>query len=117
MPRTTTTVATRKSHKKILKQAKGGWGGRSRLYRTAKETVARSLAYATRDRRVRKREFRNLWIARINAGAKKLGISYSRFINGLKKASIKLDRKMLAEIAVRDKKTFEELVKVAKTNV
>lgn len=117
MPRTTTSVASRRRRKKILKMAKGARGGRSRLYRTAKETVARSLAYATRDRKVKKREFRSLWVIRINAEAKKLGISYNRFINGLKKANIKLDRKILAEIAVADKKAFAELVEVAKSNV
>ncbi|MCK4249014.1 MAG: 50S ribosomal protein L20 [Candidatus Omnitrophica bacterium] len=114
MPRTTGSVAARKRRKKVLKTAKGARGGRSKLYRTAKETVDRALAYATRDRRVKKRVFRNLWVIRINAAVTRLGFSYNRFINGLKKANIILDRKILAEIAVKDKEAFKELVELAK---
>jgi len=117
MPRAATNVASRNRRKKVLKAAKGARGARSRLYRTAKETLDKGLAYATRDRKVKKRVFRNLWIIRINAEAKKLGIAYNRFINGLKKAGIDLDRKILAEIAVKDKKAFAELVEVAKANL
>ena len=97
-----------------MKRAKGFWGGRHRLYRTARETVQRALAFATRDRRKKKRAFRNLWIIRINAACRKNEISYSRFISGLQRAKIALDRKSLAEIAARDEKTFKKLVDLAK---
>lgn len=101
--------------KKILKQAKGFYGGKSRNFRVAKEAVERSLLYAYRDRRNRKRDFRRLWIVRINAGARLNGLSYNRFMNGLAKAGCELNRKMLADLAVRDPEGFAELVKVAKT--
>ena len=114
MPRVKKTPASRKRRKKILKSAKGYRGGRSRLYRTAKETVQKALAYSYRDRKVKKRDFRKLWIVRINAQANKNGISYSKFINGLKQAKIAIDRKMLADLAVNDKKAFGELVKITK---
>ena len=114
MPRATRTPATRKRKKKFLKRAKGFWGGRHRLYRTARETVQRALAFATRDRRKKKRAFRNLWIIRINAACRKNGISYSSFIAGLRKAKVTLDRKSLAEIAARDGQAFKELVVLAK---
>ena len=100
--------------KKILKQAKGFYGGKSRNFRVAKEAVERSLLYAYRDRRNRKRDFRRLWIVRINAGARLNGLSYNRFMNGLSKSGSELNRKMLADLAVHDPGGFAELVKVAK---
>ncbi len=114
MPKVKKVPASRKRKKRFLKLAKGYRGGRSRLYRTARETVQRALAYATRDRKVRKRDFRKLWIARINAAAKQNGISYSRLMNGLKNSKVIIDRKMLAELAVNDAKAFKRLVKMAK---
>jgi large subunit ribosomal protein L20 len=114
MPRTKNTVAGRDRRKRVLKQAKGYRGGRRTLYRTARETVDRALVYAYRDRKQRKRHFRILWIARINAAARVNGLSYSRFINGLKKASVDIDRKMLAEMAVNDSDGFRKLTDVAK---
>ncbi|MDL2316178.1 50S ribosomal protein L20 [Desulfovibrio sp. OttesenSCG-928-A18] len=107
-------MAAHKRHKKYLDLAKGYRGARSKLYRTAREAVERALAYSYRDRKVRKREFRKLWILRINAGARESGLSYSRFMNGLKKAGIALDRKVLADLAVRAKADFAELVSMAK---
>jgi large subunit ribosomal protein L20 len=104
----------RKRRSKILKQAKGYWGARSRNYRTAKEAVERALLYAYRDRRVRKREFRKLWIIRIKAAAENNGLSYSRFIQGLKKHHIELDRKILADLAVHSPQTFLRLVEKVK---
>ena len=101
--------------KKILKLAEGYWGGKSRLHRTAKIQVEKSLQYAYRDRRQRKRQFRTLWIARINAAARLHGLTYSQFMNGIKRAGIELDRKVLADIAVRDPKAFTELVELAKS--
>ena len=101
-------------HKKILKQAKGYYGARSRVYRVAFQAVIKAGQYAYRDRRQRKRQFRQLWIARINAAARQNGISYSKFINGLKKASVEIDRKILADIAVFDKVAFTALVEKAK---
>jgi large subunit ribosomal protein L20 len=106
--------SSRKHKKKILKLAKGYYGAKHRVYRRAKEQVLRSLQYAYRDRKLRKREFRALWIQRINAAARANGISYSRFINGLRKAGIELDRKVLADIAVRDPEGFSKLVETAK---
>lgn len=114
MPRVSHAVASLKRKKRIFKKVRGFWGGRSRLYRTAKETLQRSMAFATRDRRDRKGVFRRLWITRINAACKEHDMSYSRFIDGLKKAKISIDRKMLAELAVNDRPAFTELVKVAK---
>lgn len=107
-------VASHRRHKKVLKKAKGQFGARSKLYRTARESVQKGMAYATRDRKRRKREFRNLWIARINAGCRAKGISYSKFMGGLKKKKVTIDRKMLAEIALRDKATFNKLVDLVK---
>jgi len=104
----------RKRRSKILKQAKGYWGARSRNYRTAKEAVERALLYAYRDRRVRKREFRKLWIIRIKAAAENNGLSYSRFIQGLKNNHIELDRKILADLAVHSPQTFLRLVEKVK---
>jgi large subunit ribosomal protein L20 len=97
-----------------MKQAKGFTGGRGKLYRTAKEAVDRSLSYAFRDRRARKRDFRKLWIARINAAARLNGMSYNRFINGLKKSNIEINRKVLAEMAVNDSEGFSKLAEIAK---
>ena len=114
MPRSTNTVASKRRKKKIFKRAKGFVSGRGKLLRTAKETVARAMAFATRDRKQRKRHFRALWTARINAGCRAGGMSYSRFINALMKANIRLNRKSLAEIAARDEKTFQEIVKLIK---
>ena len=106
-------VTAKARHKKILKQAKGYYGARSRVFRVAKQAVIKALQYAFRDRRQRKREFRALWIARINAAARLHGLSYSRFMNGLKKANITLDRKVLADLAVHDKVGFAKLAQQA----
>jgi len=107
-------VRTRARHKKILKLAKGYFGAKSKLYRTANEAVMKSLSYAYRDRKQKKREFRKLWIARINAAARMNGISYSRFMNALKKAGINLNRKVLADMAVNDANGFKMLVEKVK---
>lgn len=114
MPRVKRGTKARRRRKKVLKMAKGYFGAKSKLYRPANQAVMKSLHYAYRDRRAKKREFRKLWITRINAAARKDGLSYSRFINGLKKANIEIDRKMLADMAVRDENSFSELVSVAK---
>ncbi len=116
MPRATNSVARNRRKKKILKEARGQFGGRSKLYRTAKNAVERGWAYSYRDRRVRKRDFRRLWIARINAAARQNGLSYSRFVSGLKSAGVELNRKMLADLAVRDPAAFRELAEVARTH-
>ncbi|AAU93166.1 MULTISPECIES: 50S ribosomal protein L20 [Methylococcus] len=113
MARVKRGVIARARHKKVLKQAKGYYGARSRVYRVAKQAVIKAGQYAYRDRRQRKRQFRALWITRINAGAREFGLSYSRFISGLKKASIEIDRKVLADLAVRDKDAFAELARIA----
>ncbi|MBX5435998.1 MAG: 50S ribosomal protein L20 [Alicyclobacillaceae bacterium] len=105
---------TRRRHKKVLKLARGYFGSKHRLYRTAKQQVMKSLVYAYRDRRARKRDFRRLWIQRINAAARVNGLSYSRLVHGLKLAGVEVNRKMLAELAVADAKAFAELVNVAK---
>ncbi len=117
MARVKYAVASRRKRKRILKRAKGQYGARSRLYRTAKESVARALAYSYRDRKAKKRTFRRLWISRINAACKEHTLSYSRFIKGLRKAKTTLDRKVLAEIAVRDKLGFGKLVEIAKKSL
>ena len=116
MPLTRHSVASRSRRRKVLKQAKGYWGGRSRLFRTAREAVNRAQSYAYRDRRNRKRDFRRLWIARINAAARLNGISYSRLIHGLSLASIEVNRKILADMAVHDPAGFTALVEQAKTH-
>ena len=116
MPRATNNVAAHRRHKKYLRKARGNFGGLGRLYRTARETVQKGMTYAYRDWRVRKRDFRRLWIVRINAAAQTLGIRYGRFISGLKKAGVDLDRKVLADLAVRDEKAFAELVKIAQSS-
>lgn len=113
MPRATKGVASRRRRKKILKAAKGFYGGRRKLYRTAKETVQKGLTYAYAHRRRRKRDFRRLWITRINAAARIYGLSYNLFINGLKKAGVILDRKSLADMAVKDQESFAKLVELA----
>jgi large subunit ribosomal protein L20 len=114
MPRARNGVVTRRRRKRILKQAKGFIGSRRRLFKNAKETVMRGLDYAYRDRRTRKREFRALWIARINAAARQQGLPYSVLIAGLKKADIEVDRKILADLAVHDAAAFNRFVEVAK---
>lgn len=114
MARVKRGVTARARHKKVLKQAKGYYGARSRVYRVAAQAVTKAGQYAYRDRRQKKRQFRQLWIARINAASRMNGLSYSRFINGLKKASVEIDRKILADIAVHDKATFTALVSKAK---
>lgn len=114
MARVKRGVIARARHKKVLKQAKGYYGARSRVYRVAKQAVTKAGQYAYRDRRAKKRTFRQLWIVRINAAARQSGLSYSRFINGLKKASVEIDRKILADIAVHDQKGFAALVEKAK---
>ena len=114
MPRATNNPAAKQRRKKYLKRAKGFVGGKSRQYVMARESVDRALAYAYRDRRNKKREFRRLWITRINAAARLNGLSYSHFINGLKKAEIEVDRKMLADLAVHDIGAFNKLAEAAK---
>ncbi len=115
MPRATNNPAANHRRKKYLKRAKGFVGGRGSQYVMARETVDRALAYAYRDRRNKKRDFRRLWITRINAAARLNGMSYSHFINGLKKAEIEIDRKMLAELAVHDGQAFARLAEAAKS--
>ncbi|MBQ4133120.1 MAG: 50S ribosomal protein L20 [Desulfovibrionaceae bacterium] len=110
-------LAAHRRHKRYLAQAKGFRAGRHKLYRTAREAVERALCYAYRDRKVRKREFRKLWILRINAAARLGGLSYSRFMNGLSKAGVALDRKVLADLAVRQKEDFAKLVELAKAQL
>ncbi|MFG1498036.1 50S ribosomal protein L20 [Saccharospirillum sp. HFRX-1] len=114
MARVKRGVIARRRHKKILKQAKGYYGARSRVFRVAKQAVIKAGQYAYRDRRQRKRQFRALWIARINAEARVNGLSYSKFIAGLKKSSIEIDRKILADLAVHDKVAFTALTEKAK---
>ncbi|MEC7917334.1 MAG: 50S ribosomal protein L20 [Pseudomonadota bacterium] len=117
MARVKRGVQSKKRHKKILKQAKGYRGARSRTFKVAKQAVQRAGQYAYRDRRVKKRTFRSLWIIRINAAARENGLSYSKLISGLKKANIDLDRKTLAEIAVNDKEAFSLIAEKAKSNL
>ncbi len=114
MPRVKRGVTARRRHKKVLKQAKGYYGARSRVYRVAKQAVIKAGQYAYRDRRQRKRQFRALWIQRINAAARMHDLSYSRFMNGLKKAGIEIDRKMLADLAVHDLPAFGRLAEKAR---
>ena len=117
MSRVKRGVIARARHKKVLNAAKGYRGRRKNVYRVAKQAVMKAGQYAYRDRRQKKRQFRTLWIARINAGARELGLTYSRFMNGLKKASIELDRKVLADMAVFDKAAFAKLVDTAKAGL
>ena len=114
MARVKNGAVTKARHKKVLKQAKGYFGSKHRLYKTAKEQLMHSGQYAYRDRKQKKRDFRKLWITRINAACRQNDISYSRFIEGLTKAGVEVNRKMLSEIAINDPKTFTELVKVAR---
>ncbi len=116
MPRVKRGVAAKKRKNKILREARGYFGARSRLLKTAREAVEKGWKYAYRDRRARKREFRALWIQRINAGAREHGLSYSRFMHGLKQAGVEVDRKVLAELAIADPKAFAELAELAKSS-
>ncbi|WP_148862271.1 50S ribosomal protein L20 [Marinobacter fonticola] len=115
MARVKRGVVARRRHKKIMKQAKGYYGARSRVYRVAKQAVIKAGQYAYRDRRNRKRQFRALWIARINAGARANGLTYSRLIAGLKKANVEIDRKVLADLAMNEQQAFSAVVEKAKT--
>ena len=114
MPRAKGGFKTRRRHKKIIKMAKGYWGQRKNVFRRAKETVERALVYAYRDRKQKKRDFRRLWQIRINAAARLNGLNYSKFIGGLKKARIELDRKVLANLAISEPEVFSKLVEIAK---
>ena len=116
MARVKRAINAKKKHKKILKQAKGYFGAKSKLFRPANQAVMKSLNYAYIGRKQRKRDFRKLWITRINAAARLNGMSYSRFINGLKKANIEVNRKMLSEMAIHDSEGFAKLVEIAKGN-
>jgi len=115
MPRTKGGYKTRRRHKRLLKLTKGYWGQRKNVYRRAKETLERALVYAYRDRKQKKRDFRRLWQIRINAAARLNGINYSKFMGGLKKAGIELDRKVLAYFAVNEPEIFSKLVEIAKS--
>ncbi len=117
MPRVKSSVVKRKRHKKVIKLSKGYYGKRSKSFKTANQAVMKSLNYAWIHRKERKREFRRLWIARINAAARQNGMTYNRFINGLKKAGVDINRRMLAELAVSDAEAFSELVALAKSQV
>jgi len=117
MARVKRGVVANRRHKKVLKKAKGYYGARSRIYRVAIQAVTKAGQYAYRDRRVKKHEFRALWIARINAAAREHGMTYSVFMNGLKKAAIEVDRKVLADIAVADKPAFQRFVEQAKASL
>ena len=117
MPRAKSSVVSRNRHKKILKLAKGYRGSKSKLFRIANQQVMKSLSFAYRDRKAKKREFRRLWIARINAAARNNGMSYNRFMNGLKNAGVDINRKVLADLAVNDGMAFGQLVSLAKDNV
>jgi large subunit ribosomal protein L20 len=116
MTRVKTGVVRRRAHKKVLEMTKGQWGTRGRLFRRSNEAMLKSLWYSYRDRRNRRRELRSLWNVRINAGARLNGLNYSRFIHGLKKANVQLDRKVLADIAVRDADTFRKLALLSAQN-
>lgn len=117
MARVKRGVIARRRHRKVLSQAKGYYNARRKVYRVAKQAVTKSGQYAYRDRRNRKRQFRSLWITRINAAAREHGLSYSRFMNGLKRAEIEVDRKILADLAVRDKSAFKALAEKAKSSL
>ncbi|MFT4797837.1 MAG: large subunit ribosomal protein L20 [Candidatus Azotimanducaceae bacterium] len=114
MPRVKRGVTAHRRHKKVLKQAKGYYGARSRIYRVAKQAVTKAGQYAYRDRKVRKRMFRALWIQRINAAARLHGLSYSRMIHGLKLAEVEVDRRVMADLAVHEKEAFAALAEIAK---
>src|ERR1700744_5810021 len=113
MPRSVNAVASRRRRKRIMNLAKGYWGSRSKVYTVAKNTVEKGLQYAYRDRKAKKREFRALWIQRINAGVREHGMTYARFMNGMKRAGITLDRKQLAELAATEPAAFKVLVEKA----
>jgi large subunit ribosomal protein L20 len=117
MPRVKRGVAAKKRRDRILRQARGYYGARSRLLKTAREAVEKGWKYAYRDRKQRKRQFRALWITRINAAAREHGLSYSRFMNGLQQAGVEVDRKILAQLAVSDPKAFGDLAELAKSKV
>lgn len=117
MARVKRGVQARARHKKVLKEAKGYYGARRKVFRVAKQAVTKAAQYSYRDRRTRKREFRRLWIVRINAAARDCGLSYSRFIDGLNKANIEIDRKVLADIAVHDRDAFGALAEKAKASL
>ena len=113
MPRVTKSLTAKARHKKVLSATKGHYGARSRLYKTAKQSNIKSLQYAFRDRKNRKRDFRSLWISRINAASRNIGVSYSKLSNGLKSKNIMINRRMLSEIAISDNDTFEKIVDLA----
>ena len=113
MTRVTKSVTAKARHKKILNETKGSFGARSRLFKTAKQSYIKSLQYAFRDRKNKKRSFRSLWISRINAGARELGVSYSSLIDGMTKKNIVIDRKILSDLAINDAPTFEKIVQTA----
>ena len=113
MSRVTKSVTAKAKHKKILRSTKGHYGARSRLYKTAKQSNIKSMQYAFRDRKNKKRAFRSLWVTRINAGSRELGVSYSKLINSLAQKNIKLDRKILSDIAISDNPTFKKVVETA----
>ena len=113
MPRTKKSLSAKRKHKKVLQATKGHYGARSRLYKTAKQSNIKSMQYAFRDRKNKKRLFRSLWIARINAGSRHLGISYSKLINGMSKNNIIIDRKILSDLVISDEATFEKVVETA----
>ena len=113
MPRVTKSLTAKAKHKKVLSKTKGHYGARSRLFKTAKQSNIKSLQYAFRDRKNKKRSFRSLWISRINAGARELGVSYSSLIDGLTKKDIAIDRKILSDLAISDSSTFEKIVQTA----
>tara|TARA_Y100001980_G_C14320802_1_gene141611 strand:+ start:191 stop:538 length:348 start_codon:yes stop_codon:yes gene_type:complete len=113
MPRVTKSNTARSRHKKVLKATKGHYGARSRLFKTAKQSNIKSMQYAFRDRKIRKRSFRSLWISRINSASRELGVSYSKLINGLTKNNIIIDRKILSDLAINDVSAFEKIVKSA----
>ena len=117
MPRVKRGVTAHRRHKKIMKQAKGYYGARSRVFRVAKQAVTKAGQYAYRDRRQRRRQFRRLWIVRINAEARNNGLSYSQFINGLNKAGVEIDRKVLSDIAIFDKDAFAKIADQAKAGL
>ncbi|MEO0562262.1 MAG: 50S ribosomal protein L20 [Chloroflexota bacterium] len=116
MPRSKTGYVRRRKHKKVIKAAKGQWGTRGTLFKRSNEAMMKSLFYSFRDRRARRRDMRRLWITRINAATRLHGMPYSRFIYGLKQANIELDRKVLADMAVRDPQSFEKVVSLAQEN-
>ena len=113
MPRTTKSVTAKSKHKKVLKATKGHYGARSRLYKTAKQSNIKSLQYAFRDRKNKKRTIRSLWISRINSASREQGISYSKLLNGLTKNNIVINRKILSDLAISDSATFEQILKTA----